>query len=156
MTVCCHILPASRWRRLSPSPCGVTRLASGETHRVVALVARCRGHDGFGHAASGDGIAALAAASDEREAVTLVVEEGCATLGAIGLVGATTPNGTRWSIPCLLVDPTARGRGLGSALVREALREAETRGASMVAAETSSAWKAADAFWRAIAGQLAD
>jgi GNAT superfamily N-acetyltransferase len=70
-------------------------------------------------------------------------------LGFLTLVRAGSLAVPRWSIGWLVVDPAARRRGIGTALVATAVRFAGARGASVVHAETLEKWAAAVAFWAA-------
>ncbi len=68
-------------------------------------------------------------------------------VGFVALVRAGCLAVPRWSIGWLVVDPAARRRGVGTALVATAVRFAGARGASVVHAETLEKWPAAAAFW---------
>jgi GNAT superfamily N-acetyltransferase len=70
-------------------------------------------------------------------------------LGFLTLVRAGSLAVPRWSIGWLVVEPAARRRGIGTALVATAVRFAGARGASIVHAETLEKWPAAVAFWAA-------
>ena len=75
--------------------------------------------------------------------------EASRPVGFVALVRAGSLAVPRWSIGWLVVDPAARRRGVGTALVATAVRFAGARGASVVHAETLEKWPAAVAFWGA-------
>jgi GNAT superfamily N-acetyltransferase len=68
--------------------------------------------------------------------------------GFVTLVAAGGPAGLRHAIGWLVVDPAARRRGIGRALVAVAVGEARRQGAAAVWVETAAAWPEAAAFWR--------
>ncbi|NDC63114.1 MAG: GNAT family N-acetyltransferase [Planctomycetia bacterium] len=55
-----------------------------------------------------------------------------------------------WSIPWLLVHPSARRCGIGRQLARHAVGHARVCGAAGVSVETLAAWRDATAFWTAV------
>ena len=66
--------------------------------------------------------------------ILLVARDGAdgAVLGSLTLVVFRIPTGMRALVEDVVVDEAARGRGVGSALTREALRRAETLGCRTV------------------------
>jgi ribosomal protein S18 acetylase RimI-like enzyme len=62
----------------------------------------------------------------------LVAREGNAVVATATVVVYTTPAWTKARIEDLVVDEASRGHGVGEALVRECLRVARERGASVV------------------------
>jgi ribosomal protein S18 acetylase RimI-like enzyme len=62
----------------------------------------------------------------------LVARDGGAIVGMLTLVMFPIPSGLRARIEDVVVDQTARGRGVGEALTREALRLAAASGARSV------------------------
>jgi len=68
--------------------------------------------------------------------------------GFVTLVTTAAAAGTRHAIGWLVVDPAARRRGIGTALLAEALGQARGHGAEAVWVETAAAWAEAAGFWR--------
>lgn len=64
--------------------------------------------------------------------VLVAREDGGRIVGSLTLVLYRIPTGVRGRIEDVVVDEAARGRGVGEALVREALRVAEAAGAGSV------------------------
>jgi ribosomal protein S18 acetylase RimI-like enzyme len=62
----------------------------------------------------------------------IVARDGDAVLGMLTLIVYRVPTGMRGMIHDVVVDETARGRGVGEALTREALRQAADAGAVSV------------------------
>ncbi|HZD72514.1 MAG TPA: GNAT family N-acetyltransferase [Actinomycetota bacterium] len=62
----------------------------------------------------------------------LIARDGDAIVGMLTLVTFPIPTGVRARIEDVVVDEAARGRGIGEALTREALRLAESAGARSV------------------------
>jgi ribosomal protein S18 acetylase RimI-like enzyme len=62
----------------------------------------------------------------------LIARDGDAIVGMLTLVMFPIPTGLRARIEDVVVDEAARGRGVGEALTREALRLAESAGARSV------------------------
>jgi ribosomal protein S18 acetylase RimI-like enzyme len=70
---------------------------------------------------------------DEAATTLLVAREDTGTVvGTLTLVMFRTPTGSRARIEDVVVDERGRGRGVGEALTREALRRAAARGARTV------------------------
>lgn len=138
-------LNACRWRVIEMSACD---FASGETARLFTAAATGGGR---APALAAAGLAADVRAGQGRtvRAWAAVRPEG-SIAAIIGLAEATLPGDRRFSIPWLVVDPSDRRRGTGTALVRQALGAAAEAGAVHVTVETLAAWDAARGFWEAI------
>lgn len=76
--------------------------------------------------------AALSAVLAAPGNTVLLACHGADIVGALTLVTYRTPTGVRALIEDVVVDSAARGRGVGEALTREALRLAAGRGARAV------------------------
>lgn len=76
--------------------------------------------------------AALAAILAAPGNTVLLAHDGGDIVGALTLVTYRTPTAMRALIEDVVVDSAARGRGVGEALTREALRLAAERGAKSV------------------------
>jgi GNAT superfamily N-acetyltransferase len=99
-----------------------------------------------------EGLAAEVTSRPGREVWAWIARERAREsrpVGFVALVRAGTLAVPRWSIGWLVVDPAARRRGIGTALVATAVRFAGARGARVVHAETLDRWPAAVAFWAA-------
>ena len=97
-----------------------------------------------------EGLAAEVTSRPGRELWAWIARERAAEsrpMGFVALVRAGSLAVPRWSIGWLVVDPAARRRGIGTALVASAVGFAGARGASVVHAETLDRWPAAVAFW---------
>lgn len=69
-------------------------------------------------------------------------------VGAVTLVVFRTPTGVRARIEDLVVDAAARGKGVGEALTREALRLARSHGAVTVELTSRASREAANRLYR--------
>jgi ribosomal protein S18 acetylase RimI-like enzyme len=78
----------------------------------------------------------------------LVARDGDDVLGMLTLIVYRVPTGIRAWIHDVVVDETARGRGVGEALAREALRLAESAGAISVELTTRQEREAANRLYR--------
>lgn len=71
----------------------------------------------------------LAELIEQRGATLLVARQGEAIVGVLTLLVFRIPTGTKARIEDVVVDESARGKGVGGLLTREALRLAEVAGA---------------------------
>jgi ribosomal protein S18 acetylase RimI-like enzyme len=78
----------------------------------------------------------------------IVARDGAEVLGMLTLIVYRVPTGTRAWIHDVVVDESARGRGVGEALAREALRLAEDAGAISVELTTRQEREAANRLYR--------
>jgi len=78
----------------------------------------------------------------------LVARDGDTYLGMLTLIVYRIPTGLRGLIHDVVVDESARGRGVGEALAREALRLAEEAGVASVELTTRSEREAANRLYR--------
>ena len=78
----------------------------------------------------------------------IVARDGDAVLGMLTVIVYRVPTGTRGMIHDVVVDEAARGRGVGEALTREALRHAEDAGALSVELTTRQEREAANRLYR--------
>ena len=155
MAVVVHALRAGGWSCLSAATNVTVRLASdGDEAALQAVVASCRGMEGFGYGLSPAGLVARSATPHRSVRVWLAEESGGHAVAAAGLAQVVASRGDRWSIPFVLVSPSSRRRGLATALLRELLREAASTGAGFVRAETLTTWSDAAAFWSRLALRL--
>jgi ribosomal protein S18 acetylase RimI-like enzyme len=77
-----------------------------------------------------------------------VARDGAEVLGMLTLIVYRVPTGTRAWIHDVVVDESARGRGVGEALARAALRVAEDAGAISVELTTRQEREAANRLYR--------
>jgi ribosomal protein S18 acetylase RimI-like enzyme len=80
--------------------------------------------------------------------VLLAAWEGDVVLGLLTLVLFRVPTGVRAHIEDVVVDASARGRGIGAALTREALRLAREAGADGVSLTSNPRREAANHLYR--------
>lgn len=80
--------------------------------------------------------------------------QGGQIVGSLTLATFRIPTGMRAWIEDVVVDAAARGRGIGEALTREALRVAAARGAQSVDLTSRPAREAANRLYRHIGFQL--
>ena len=86
---------------------------------------------------------------------TLLVErDGDALTGALTLVLYRIPTGLRARIEDVVVDDSARGRGVGEALTREAIRLAREAGARHVELTSHPTREAANRLYRRLGFEL--
>jgi ribosomal protein S18 acetylase RimI-like enzyme len=78
----------------------------------------------------------------------VVARDGDEVLGMLTLIVYRVPTGIRAWVHDVVVDEAARGRGVGEALTREALRQAEAAGAISVELTTREAREAANRLYR--------
>jgi ribosomal protein S18 acetylase RimI-like enzyme len=78
----------------------------------------------------------------------IVARDGPDVIGMLTLIVYRVPTGLRAWIHDVVVDETARGRGVGEALTREALRQAEEAGAISVELTTREGREAANRLYR--------
>jgi ribosomal protein S18 acetylase RimI-like enzyme len=78
----------------------------------------------------------------------IVARDGDAVLGMLTLIVYRVPTGMRAWIHDVVVDEAARGRGVGEALTREALRQAEDAGAISVELTTRQERESANRLYR--------
>jgi len=125
---------------------------------VETLVEACRAdggdeRDGFAPSARG----LLSVASPLRSVHHWLARPAAAgeppgsVIGLVSLVITHCEPADRFSIAGLLVHPSARRRGVATALVARAIEESQLRNAAAVHAETLARWTAAAAFWHQIA-----
>jgi ribosomal protein S18 acetylase RimI-like enzyme len=84
----------------------------------------------------------------------LVDRDGDALSGALTLVLYRIPTGLRARIEDVVVDETARGRGVGEALTREAIRVAREAGARHVELTSHPSREAANRLYRRLGFEL--
>ena len=84
----------------------------------------------------------------------IVARDGADVLGMLTLIVYRVPTGVRAWIHDVVVDETARGRGVGEALAREALRLAESAGAVSVELTTRQEREAANRLYRRLGFEL--
>jgi ribosomal protein S18 acetylase RimI-like enzyme len=78
----------------------------------------------------------------------IVARDGDAVIGMLTLIVYRVPTGVRAWIHDVVVDETARGRGVGEALAQEALRLAESAGAISVELTTRQEREVANRLYR--------
>ena len=78
----------------------------------------------------------------------LMAEENDRYIGSLTLVVFRIPSGTRARIEDLVVQETARGRGVGRSLVQKAIEMAKTLGAEAVDLTTNSTREAANQLYK--------
>jgi ribosomal protein S18 acetylase RimI-like enzyme len=94
------------------------------------------------------GLAELAALVAAPGTNLIVARDGADVLGMLTLIVYRVPTGIRAWIHDVVVDETARGRGIGEALAAEALRLAEEEGAISVELTTRQERVAANRLYR--------
>jgi ribosomal protein S18 acetylase RimI-like enzyme len=94
------------------------------------------------------GLAELAALVATPGTNLIVARDGDAVLGMLTLIVYRVPTGIRAWIHDVVVDESARGRGVGEALAREALRRAEDAGAISIELTTRQEREAANRLYR--------
>ena len=92
------------------------------------------------------------------KAVTLLVardvDERGPIVGTLALVAWRVPSGTHAYIEDVVVDKSTRGRGIGEALTREALRIAVQKGAGAVSLTSGPEREAANRLYRRLGFEL--
>jgi ribosomal protein S18 acetylase RimI-like enzyme len=82
--------------------------------------------------------------------IVLIARDDGIVVGTLTLVLYLVPTGVRARIEDVVVDASARGRGVGEAMIREALRLAATRGAKTVDLTSNSTRVAANQLYQRI------
>ncbi len=91
--------------------------------------------------------------SDPNRAVLLAFERGEYAVGTTDVLivpNLTRGGAPRASVENVVVDPAYRGRGVGRALMRQAIRTAEDAGSDEVQLASSMCWVAAHGFSEAL------
>jgi ribosomal protein S18 acetylase RimI-like enzyme len=86
----------------------------------------------------------LAAMIAEPTTTLLIASEGSSIVGTATVIVFTSPARVKARIEDVVVDESARGRGVGEALVRECLNVARKRGARVVELESAKPREAAN------------
>jgi ribosomal protein S18 acetylase RimI-like enzyme len=81
-------------------------------------------------------------------ATLLIARDQELAVGMLTLIVYRLPGGVRGRIEAVVVDEAARGRGVGEALTREALRLAASQGATAVDLTSRAAREAANRLYR--------
>jgi ribosomal protein S18 acetylase RimI-like enzyme len=84
----------------------------------------------------------------DPKTIQLVARDGDAILGALTLVVYRTPTGVTSVIEDVVVDESARGRGIGEALVEEAKAHAVAAGAARISLTSRAEREAANRLYR--------
>jgi ribosomal protein S18 acetylase RimI-like enzyme len=84
----------------------------------------------------------------------IIARDGADVVGMLTLIVYRVPTGVRAWIHDVVVDETARGRGVGEALAREALGLAESAGAVSVELTTRQEREAANRLYRRLGFEL--
>ena len=100
------------------------------------------------------GLAELEELVATRGTSLIVARDGADVLGMLTLIVYRVPTGVRAWIHDVVVDETARGRGVGEALAREALHLAESAGAISVELTTRQEREAANRLYRRLGFEL--
>ncbi len=90
----------------------------------------------------------LAELLDQRGTTLLLAREGEAIMGVLTLVVVRIPTGVKARIEDVVVDESARGKGVGEALTREALRLAAAAQAVHVELSSHPSREAANRLYR--------
>ena len=99
----------------------------------------------------GDGLRAIV---DDRDSVLFVARIGGQIVGSLTLAMYRIPTGLKAWIEDVVVDETARGRGIGEALNLAALEEARRRGAKSVDLTSRPSRDVANRLYQRIGFQL--
>jgi ribosomal protein S18 acetylase RimI-like enzyme len=102
------------------------------------------------------GLAELAEIAAAPDTSLLVAREGETVLGMLTLVLYRVPTGVRGWIHDVVVDESARGRGVAEALAQEALRLARAAGARSVELTARAEREAANRLYRRLGFELRD
>ena len=97
---------------------------------------------------------ALAAIVDDPNTVVFVAESDGTIIGSLTLAFYRIPTGLKAWIEDVVVDDAARGQGVGEALNRAALAEAEQRGAKNVSLTSRASREAANRLYQRIGFEL--
>jgi GNAT superfamily N-acetyltransferase len=95
-------------------------------------------------ALAGPNRARLAAVLSDPATTLLVVVEGTAIIATATVIVYSTPAWTKARIEDVVVDDSARGRGVGEALVKECVEVARKRGAKIVELQSARRREAAN------------
>lgn len=125
----------------------IQRVVGDEIAAEIAAVSDVTGKND-GYAPSAGGILSDMKVRSGRSVVAWSARIAGLPVGVATLAAVAGRAGPRYSIATLLVARDHRRRGVGTALVAEAVAHARTQGAREVWVETSAAWPAAEAFWR--------
>lgn len=132
--------------------CGrVTPVAAGDADAIHELAAACAADAPGRRAKTGRGLADAVVSRPGRTVAAWLAWDATDSSRAIGLVTLVTagrPEKPRHSIGWLVVAPSARRSGVGTALVQVAVDEVRRLGGTEVWVETHAAWPDAIAFWR--------
>ena len=120
--------------------------ASAATAELVDALARLVPQ--LSRTAASPGRVELAELLEQREATMLVAREGEAIVGVLTLLVFRIPTGTKARIEDVVVDESARGKGVGETLTREALRLAQEAGAVHVELSSHPSRAAANRLYR--------
>ena len=118
--------------------------------RVDALINNAALYGALAHAAAWDSAAAdekpkhLAALLADPASTLLIAKEGAAIVGTATVIVYTSPAWVKARIEDVVVDQSARGRGVGEALVRACLSVARKRGASVAELQSARRREAAN------------
>jgi ribosomal protein S18 acetylase RimI-like enzyme len=98
----------------------------------------------------------LAAVVSDPAVTLLVARDGPFILGTAAVVVYTTPIWVKARIEDVVVDQTARGQGVGEALVRECIEMARRRGAGIVELQSARSREAANRLYPRLGFELRD
>jgi ribosomal protein S18 acetylase RimI-like enzyme len=98
----------------------------------------------------------LAAVVSDPAVTLLVARDGLLILGTAAVVVYTTPIWVKARIEDVVVDQTARGQGVGEALVRECIDVARRRGAGIVELQSARSREAANRLYPRLGFELRD
>ena len=136
------------------APAVAVDAAAAVTHELVDAFARLVPQ--LSRSSPVPGPAELAQIVDSPATVLLVARDGDAILGSLTLVLFRIPTGIRAWIEDVVVDESVRGRGVGEALSREALRRAASAGARTVDLTSRPSREAANRLYRRLGFELRD
>ncbi len=98
----------------------------------------------------------LAAMMADPAATLLVARDGPRIVGTATVVVYTTPIWVKARIEDVVVDQTARGQGVGEALVKEGIDVARRRGAGIIELQSARSRKAANRLYPRLGFELRD
>jgi ribosomal protein S18 acetylase RimI-like enzyme len=136
------------------SPAVVVDEAVAVTDELVAAFARLVPQ--LSRSSPVPGEAELAEIVASPATVLLVGRDGDAIVGSLTLVLFRIPTGVRAWIEDVVVDESVRGRGVGEALSREALRRAVAAGARTVDLTSRPSREAANRLYRRLGFEIRD